>query len=678
MSYSLGIDLGTTFTSAAVHRDGRTSIVDLAARASTIPSIVYLGDDGAYLTGDAASRRTLMDPDRAATQFKRRFGDTEPLLLGGTPMSADQLSARLLQSVADQVSEREGGRPDHVAVTHPAGWGGYKLELLEQTLRAAGLAGATLLTEPEAAVLHYAGLERIPTDATVAVFDLGGGTFDAAVIRKTETGTEFLGRPDGIERLGGIDFDAAIFAFVAGQLDGALEQLDTTDPTNRSALERLRNECVEAKEALSSDDVADIAVLLPNVQTTVRITRAEFETAIRPSVAQAIAALERAIASAGIAPADLDAVLLAGGSSRIPLVAQMVTDDLGRPVAVDAHPKHVVALGAALAAGTSADVSAAVPPPIRPALGDTAAAAATAAATAAALPIIIPQTPTRPIDVQATPESTPTTAVPAATSTPTADPGATTVNPTVDADAGATAINPTAATGAGSGTAGAATTAGTHPTLVEEADARDSKRALIITLAVTAVLLVGGGLAFALTGGDDSTAAPGTAPAVSSRATVTTVPGSATTLAPASTVPPATATTPATPAPTTVAPTPAPPPYPADTRRGEITGITTIDGTYRVSYDTVNFEPLIGPEGTHHLHFHWNTEDPASVGTGSDPMGDWIVWDLDGNGDKVFDQFSPALVPDGATQICVVVADHLHAVDTPEWVNETVSCIDLV
>jgi len=660
MTYSLGIDLGTTFTSAAVHEGDRSSIVELSDRSSTIPSVVFLADDGTYYVGDAATRRTMMDPARAASQFKRRFGDTAPLLLGGTPLSADQLSAHLLRSVVDQVTQRHGRPPEHVAVTHPAGWGGYKLELLDQTIRAAGLTGATVITEPEAAVLHYAGLERIPTEAIVAVFDLGGGTFDAAVIRKTESGTEFLGQPDGIERLGGIDFDAAILAFVAAQLDGAVDRLDLDDPTDRSALERLRSECVDAKEALSVDDVADVPVLLPTAQTTVRITRAEFETAIRPAIAQAIAALQRAIASAGVEPAELDAILLAGGSSRIPLVAEMLTAELERPVAVDAHPKHVVALGAALAAGTEATVSEGplrVTPPagIVPLEAGAAALAAAAAndPTAPAVPIIIPQTPTGPVETY-----DPTTAVPAAAA-------ATTAMGAVPTDPAATTAMPIT---------GGHLAAGPAP---ESAGTDDrSNRALIITIATAAFLLIGGVVAFAFaSGGDDpADAAPG-ATVASVPATVATVPG----VAPQPTDPPATsAPTPeptAPPATSTPATDPAPPPYPPETRRTELTGISVVGGVYEITYDTINFEPLIAD---FHLHFHWNTFAPGSVGTASDPIGEWIVWDLDDQGRKVFDQFSPDAIPPGATQICAVVADSSHAVDAPEWVDDTVSCVDVI
>jgi len=625
MTYSLGIDLGTTFTSCAIHDGHRSSIVELSDRSSTIPSVVFLAEDGTYYVGDAATRRTLMDPARAATQFKRRFGDTTPLLLGGTPMSADQLSTHLLRSVVDQVTQRQGQPPQHLAVTHPAGWGGYKLELLDQTIRAAELGDVTVLTEPEAAVLHYASLERIPAEAVVAVFDLGGGTFDAAVIRKTTSGTEFLGRPDGIERLGGIDFDAAVLAFVAGKLGGAIDELDPGQPSNRSALERLRTECVDAKEALSLDEVADIPVLLPNVQTTVRITRAEFEAAIRPAIAQAIAALQRAIASAGVEPAELDSILLAGGSSRIPLVAEMLTGELGRPVAVDSHPKHVVALGAALAAGTEATVSEG-PLRVAPPAGIIAPAALAGATandeTAPAVPIIIQQTPAGP--------------------TETHDPAATTAMDAMDATA--TTAMPV--------TAGSAMPAPTP----EPAGTDDrSNRALIITIATAAFLVIGGIVAFALaSGGDDPSDA-------AAAATVATVP--VTTGAPQPTSAP------------TTDPAAAPPPYPPETRRTELTAISEVDGVYEITYDTINFEPLIAD---YHLHFHWNTFAPSSVGTASDPIGEWIVWDVDADGRKVFDQFSPNAIPEGATQICAVVADASHAVDSPEWVDDTVSCVDLV
>jgi actin-like ATPase involved in cell morphogenesis len=350
MGYALGVDLGTTYTAAATWRDGRTEVATLGSRSAAVPSVVLMRDAGTVLTGEAADRRAASEPDRVAREFKRRIGDTTPIFLGGSPYSAEMLMSELLQWAVGEVEAREGGPPDRVAVSHPANWGEYKRDLLDNAIRQANLGNAIMLTEPEAAAIHYASTERVDTGDTVAVYDLGGGTFDAAVLRKTDGGWETLGTPEGIERLGGIDFDAAVFAHVQRSLGGALEELDEDDPNAMAAVGRLREECSEAKEALSSDTDASIPVLLPNVQTQVRLTRGEFEDMIRPQVSMTIDALRRALTSAGVTADAVKVVLLVGGSSRIPLVAQMVTAELGRPVNVDVHPKHAIALGAALAA----------------------------------------------------------------------------------------------------------------------------------------------------------------------------------------------------------------------------------------------------------------------------------------------------------------------------------------
>ena len=214
MGYQLGVDLGTTYTAAAVHRNGSSQIVELGNRTATIPSVIFLTDDETILTGESANRRAVTEPGRVAREFKRRIGDPTPILLGGSPYSAESLSARLLRWVIVKVTESEGEAPERVAVTHPANWGPYKLDLLHQAIRIADLVDVVTITEPEAAAIHYATLERIDAGMVVAVFDLGGGTFDAAILRKKSEGFEFLGQPEGIERLGGIDFDEAVFAFV--------------------------------------------------------------------------------------------------------------------------------------------------------------------------------------------------------------------------------------------------------------------------------------------------------------------------------------------------------------------------------------------------------------------------------------------------------------------------------
>lgn len=412
MTYEVGIDLGTTYTAAAVHRDGRSAIFPLGSRAAAIPSVVYLKEGGEVLTGEAAVRRAITEPERVAREFKRRLGDTTPIIVGGTPYSSEALMARILKAVLAQIETREGSAPTRIAISHPANWGQYKLDLLKQAIRLAEVDDdkVHLLTEPEAAALSYASQERIEPGEVIAVYDLGGGTFDAAVLRRTDHGFEIIGKPEGIERLGGIDFDAAVAAHVARSLDGALDDLDDDDPASIAAMSRLRQDCVDAKEALSSDTDATIPVLLPSLQTEVRITRTEFEALIRPSLVDSIGAMHRAVKSAGIEWSAVSKVLLIGGSSRVPLISQMVASELGRPVAVDAHPKHAVALGAAFAASKegvaaaapvavapAAPVAVAPAPPAAPA--PVAAAPAPAAPPLAAPPLAVPapvEPPERP------------------------------------------------------------------------------------------------------------------------------------------------------------------------------------------------------------------------------------------------------------------------------------------
>ncbi|MBW0100805.1 Hsp70 family protein, partial [Pseudonocardia sp. KRD-184] len=360
MGYQLGIDLGTTYTSAAVCRsDDRRwvepEVVTLGTRGATVPSVLFLAPDGSVVVGDAAERRALTDPDRVVREFKRRIGDDTPIVVAGRAFAPEELSARLVRWVVDRVAEREGGPASRIAVTHPASWGPHKRDLLAGALAAQGVS-VTFLAEPQAAALHYAAAERIEPGSTVAVYDLGGGTFDAAVVRKADparagagtAGFGLLGRPEGLDRVGGIDFDEAVFEHIRDALPEVFSSLDPADPATLSAVARVRRDCTEAKEALSSDTEVSIPVLLPAARGSVRLHRSEFESMIRPYVEETVAALRSAVGSAGLTPDQLTAVLLVGGSSRIPLVAQLVSEQLGRPVAVDADPKNAIAKGAAL------------------------------------------------------------------------------------------------------------------------------------------------------------------------------------------------------------------------------------------------------------------------------------------------------------------------------------------
>jgi len=365
MGYTLGIDVGTTFSGAAVAREGRADIFPLGTDRATIPTVVLLREDGEVLVGDAAERRALTEPTRVAREFKRRMGDPTPMIVGGTPYGVEALYAHTLRWITDRVVEQEGGPPDAVALTHPAVWGTYKLDLLSQAARLAGLDYSRLVPEPQAAAVRYAREGRVKVGDVVAVYDFGGGTFDVALVR-SRGGDDFelVGSPEGMERLGGIDFDQAVYAHVDAALDGMLSEADTSDSTVRSALARLRTECRAAKEALSGDTDAVIPVMLPQLQTSVRLTRVEFESMIRPRIVETIETLERTVRGAGLTTKDLAAVLLVGGTSRIPLIREIIHTATGAPVTLDSHPKFTIALGAALRMEAEVTAPAVGPAPV--------------------------------------------------------------------------------------------------------------------------------------------------------------------------------------------------------------------------------------------------------------------------------------------------------------------------
>jgi YVTN family beta-propeller protein len=257
------------------------------------------------------------------------------------------LLGSLLYDVVTRVTETEGAKPDSVVLTHPANWGPFRRELFDEVPQVAGLTATRTVTEPEAAAAHYAASRHLADGEIIAVYDLGGGTFDATVLRKNPGGIEILGVPEGIERLGGVDFDESILSFVNYAAGGALSELDMSDAQTAVALARLRQDCVTAKEALSADTETTIPVFLPHHHFDVRLTRAEFEDMIRAPIESTIGTLTKTLRSAQVEPEQLSAVLLVGGSSRIPRVTRMISEELGCPTVVDAHPKYAVALGAA-------------------------------------------------------------------------------------------------------------------------------------------------------------------------------------------------------------------------------------------------------------------------------------------------------------------------------------------
>jgi molecular chaperone DnaK len=353
MSYFLAVDVGTSRTAASTARfaaDGSllTAPFPLGRSSDSAPSAVFAAD-GEMLFGEAAERRGIAQPERLVREFKRRVGDDVPIRAGGERFAAEDLYARMVAWVVDAVAEREGTRPAAIAVTIPVAWGGHRSGLVAAALAREIPGEIRLISEPEAAARHYESTSPLGIGRTLAVYDLGGGTFDAVVLRKEAEGSvDIVGEPAGIGDFGGADFDDLVLRRVVAAAGLSTAEL-AADPAARVALSTLRRECVEAKEALSFDSEAVVPVLVGAAPTTVRFTRSEFEELIEGGIDRTIEALAQALETAGVEDDELEAILLTGGSSRIPRIAELLSERFDRPIAIDADPKAIVALGAARA-----------------------------------------------------------------------------------------------------------------------------------------------------------------------------------------------------------------------------------------------------------------------------------------------------------------------------------------
>jgi molecular chaperone DnaK len=322
-------------------------MVTLGEHSTLVPSVVRIHPDGTLHAGHHAGPPIDEASVLIAQDFKRRLGDPTPPMVGGRPQSAVSLMAATLDAVVDTVTALEGAPPDRVVLTYPAVWGQFRREQFYEVRRQVGLDAVNLLTEPAAAATHYAGRRGLGDGAVIAVYDLGGATFDTTVTRVTHSGLEIIGVPQGLEWIGGTEFDKLVMAHVDRAVGGALSSLDPHDPAAAIALQRVRTACVRAKEALSAEDFTTISVQLGNRQTEVPLSRAEFEALIRTPLKSTLVSLHRALDSAEVTPDQLGGFLLIGGSAEIPLVAEMLSADLDREVFVDPQPQYCIALGAA-------------------------------------------------------------------------------------------------------------------------------------------------------------------------------------------------------------------------------------------------------------------------------------------------------------------------------------------
>ena len=372
----VGIDLGTTYSLAAYVENGRPIVVRDAAGVALVPSAISFHDDGTVLVGTAARERALSDPEHTIFSVKRLMGRTLAdlgrelnliphqvveremdggrkvlrVVIGGREHTPEELSAMILSEV-----RKLAGNPTKAVVTVPAYFDDTQRQATRDAGRIAGLDVLRIVNEPTAAALAY-GLDRTGA-GTVAVYDLGGGTFDCSVLTLADGVFKVLST-NGDTYLGGDDFDRALMELAAR---GMGIDLAAEDGEGRSAkkdpelLQYLRDAAERCKIALSTAESTELVVDLsashrPRDTFQRTVTRAEFEALIAPHIDRSLDKCRSALKDAGLTAAKVDEVVLVGGSSRIPYVRRRVAEFFGRPPHTDLDPDEVVALGAAVQA----------------------------------------------------------------------------------------------------------------------------------------------------------------------------------------------------------------------------------------------------------------------------------------------------------------------------------------
>ncbi|MFN0089175.1 MAG: Hsp70 family protein, partial [Acidimicrobiales bacterium] len=362
--YTLAIDFGTSYTVTAVRVEGRRAELIEIDGHRRLPSVVLVTDEGQVLVGQTAEELAAANPANALRAPKARLGEPSPAVLAGRPHAVVDLVGAVLAHVHAAAAGMMGGPPLEVRLTHPATWGRPRLAQLVEAASRAGIANAVLVPEPVAAALAYAEEVGVPVGGHVAVYDLGGGTFDCTVLRARELGFAVVGRPLGEDRLGGELFDELLANHIGEQLDPLLwEALQISDegPWRRAA-SLLRAEARRAKELLSAHPYADVVVALPTGMVQQRVTQDELVGLIEPYIAESVDRLRQCVADAGLGAGDLAAIHLTGGASRTPLVETLVQQAYpGVRVSRRGDPKTAVALGAALAQVTPSMLEASTP-----------------------------------------------------------------------------------------------------------------------------------------------------------------------------------------------------------------------------------------------------------------------------------------------------------------------------
>ncbi len=352
MAKAVGIDLGTTNSVVSVLEGGDPVVIANAEGSRTTPSVVAFASDGEVLVGEVAKRQAITNPDRTIRSVKRHMGTSKEFKIDDKSYASQEISARVLMKLKRDAEEYLGDTVTQAVVTVPAYFDDAQRTATSEAGKIAGLEVLRIINEPTAAALAY-GLDKETADQTILVFDLGGGTFDVSVLELGE-GVFEVKSTAGDTKLGGDDWDTAVIDWLVASFKGD-HGVDLAN--DGMAMQRLKEAAEKAKIELSQTPSSQIN--LPFVTATDKgplhldytLTRAKFQELTAQLLDRCRGPFERAIADASVAKGDIDHVVLVGGSTRMPAVAELVQEMTGREPNKTVNPDEVVAVGAAIQAG---------------------------------------------------------------------------------------------------------------------------------------------------------------------------------------------------------------------------------------------------------------------------------------------------------------------------------------
>ncbi|MER6802644.1 molecular chaperone DnaK, partial [Streptomyces sp. NPDC000678] len=351
MARAVGIDLGTTNSVVSVLEGGEPTVITNAEGARTTPSVVAFAKNGEVLVGEVAKRQAVTNVDRTIRSVKRHMGTDWKINLDGKDFNPQQISAFVLQKLKRDAEAYLGEKVTDAVITVPAYFNDAERQATKEAGEIAGLNVLRIVNEPTAAALAY-GLDK--DDQTILVFDLGGGTFDVSLLEIGD-GVVEVKATNGDNHLGGDDWDQRVVDYLVKQFQSG-HGVDLSK--DKMALQRLREAAEKAKIELSSS--TETSINLPYITASAegplhldeKLTRAQFQQLTADLLERCKTPFHNVIKDAGISVNEIDHVVLVGGSTRMPAVAELVKELTGGKEAnKGVNPDEVVAIGASLQAG---------------------------------------------------------------------------------------------------------------------------------------------------------------------------------------------------------------------------------------------------------------------------------------------------------------------------------------